>query len=83
MPFDRQDQLHQQIDALKDQISLLHRELGEDRANDEWLNGHRGHAMVLLSNYSYTETEMIRFARQRGLSEAEARQVIQDAPIDW
>jgi hypothetical protein len=37
----------------------------------------------VLHNYGFDGDDLIRFARQRGLAEDEARQVIRDAPIDW
>ena len=83
MSFEREEQLRQQISDLDEQRHAAVRALGEEQADERWQAGDRGQAMVILHNYGFDGDDLIRFARQRGLSEDEARQVIRDAPIDW
>lgn len=77
MSFEREEQLRQQIHDLDEQRRAAGRALAEEQAGD------RGQAMVVLHNSGFDGDDLVRFARQRGLSEDEARQVIRDAPIDW
>jgi hypothetical protein len=83
MSFEREEQLRQQIRDLDEQRRVATRALGEEQADEHWQTGNRGQAMVVLHNYGFDGADLIRFARRRGLSEDEARQVIRDAPIDW
>lgn len=83
MSYEREEELRRRIDAADDEGHAATRELAERQADHHWQAGHRGRAMVVLHNSGWDDADMVRFARQRGLSEDEARAVITASTIDW
>lgn len=82
MDFDEEQRLRAQAAAGGEQARAARRQLAFGEADNRWQAGDRGAAMRLLYNSGYTD-DMVDFCRERGLSEADARQVIRGADIDW
>lgn len=83
MGFERDEALRRQAEELDVQAREVARQRAENAADELWQAGDRGGAMVRLHNSGWDDADMVRFGQARGLSEADVRRVIRDAPIDW
>lgn len=82
MSYEDERRLRARRDAASASSRGLTRSLTRIRANEQWAEGRRDIAVVVLHDAGWSTGQMLDFLRAKGLTNDEAADLIRDAPTN-